>query len=62
MDGSLSVHMELSPEESLAKILELKQTVKNVNGVFVSLMHNETLSETGNWIGWKNIYKKMIAY
>ena len=60
MDYTLNVYMELSLEQSLAKILELKEAVKNVNGVFVSLMHNETLSETENWIGWKNIYKKML--
>lgn len=60
MDTTLNVQMELSPEQSLAKILELKKAVKNVNGVFVSLMHNDTLSEKGTWIGWRNIYNKMI--
>ena len=60
MDGSLKDYMELSNEESLAKIIELKGAVKNVNGTFISLFHNETLSENTHWLGWKDIYLKML--
>ncbi len=59
-DVSLKNHMKLSTEESLTKILELKQEVKNVNGTFVSLFHNETLSENNHWKGWSEIYNKMV--
>jgi hypothetical protein len=61
MDGTLSVHLNYTPEQSLAKILELKNAVKEVNGTFISLFHNDTLSETENWLGWSDIYKKMIV-
>ncbi len=60
MDGSLKIHMNMTNKESLAKILELKNQVKNVNGTFISLFHNDTLSETDIWVGWTEIYKKMI--
>lgn len=61
MDVTLRDAMGLSNKESLDKILELKNAVKNVNGTFVSLFHNETLSETNGWEGWSEIYKKMVV-
>jgi hypothetical protein len=60
MDVSLKDYMKLSNEESLAKILELKNEVKMVNGTFISLFHNETLSENYKWRGWNSIYKIMV--
>lgn len=59
-DTTLKYEMRLSNEESMAKINELKQAVKNVNGTFISLVHNETLSENSNWRGWTTIYKQMV--
>lgn len=60
MDVTLRDFMKLNNKESLAKILELKAIVKSVNGTFVPLFHNETLSETMGWQGWTEIYKKMV--
>jgi len=60
MDVTLKDYMQLSNEESVAKILKLKEAVKNVNGTFVSLFHNETLSENEFWQGWTTIYKTMV--
>ena len=57
MDVTLKHYMSLSNEESLQKILELKESVQNVNGTFISLFHNETLSENEIWKGWSTIYK-----
>ena len=59
-DITLKDYMQLSNQESLNKILELKNEVKNVNGTFISLFHNETLSENEKWEGWSDIYKKMV--
>ena len=59
-DTALKNEMGLSNEASMAKIIELKNAVKNVNGTFISLMHNETLSENSNWKGWTTIYKQMV--
>jgi len=44
----------------LQKILALKESVKNVNGTFISLFHNETLSENDLWRGWTTIYKTTV--
>jgi hypothetical protein len=60
MDVTLKDFMQLSTKESLNKILELKNEVKKVDGTFISLFHNETLSENEKWKGWSDIYKKMV--
>ena len=61
MDVTLKQHMKLSNEESLAKILELKNEVQKVNGIFISVFHNETLSENEYWNGWTDIYKSTVV-
>lgn len=60
MDTTLKDYMNLSSEESLVKIMELKQSVNQVNGTFVSLIHNETLSGINGWEGWRDVYNKLI--
>lgn len=59
-DITLKYEMNLSDEASLAKIMELKHAVKEVKGTFISLVHNETLSENSNWKGWTSIYEQMV--
>ncbi|WP_456376385.1 polysaccharide deacetylase family protein [Lutibacter sp.] len=60
MDITLKEFMGLSNEKSLHKILQLKKEVRNVNGTFISLFHNETLSENTYWKGWNTIYKTTV--
>ncbi|MES2417322.1 MAG: polysaccharide deacetylase family protein [Bacteroidota bacterium] len=60
MDVTLQQYLRLNPAQALAKIDELMAGVKLVNGVFCSLWHNESLSETGKWKGWKAVYESML--
>jgi len=60
MDGTLKDHLKLSNEESIQKIVQLKNEVKEVNRTFISLFHNESLSETDYWKGWSAIYKLTV--
>jgi hypothetical protein len=60
MDATLKYYLKLSPEESLQKIQSLIDEVKNVNGTFISLWHNESLSDYKQWKGWRNIFEEMI--
>ena len=34
--------------------------VKKVNGTFVTLFHNEMLSDYGVWKGWKGVYGDVL--
>ena len=60
MDVTLKEYMGLQPDEAINKIKEMVLKVKNVNGTFVSLWHNESLSETGQWKGWRRVYEEML--
>lgn len=60
MDASLNYYLQLSEEEASDKISKLVKTVKEVNGTFISIWHNETLSDTGVWKGWRAVYSDMI--
>jgi len=60
MDTTLNDYMKLTPKQSLGKIKELKDEVKAVNGTFITLFHNESLSDYLRWKGWKRLYESMI--
>ena len=60
MDATLKYYMKVKPEEALSYIEPLVKEVKAVNGTFISLWHNESLSNMEAWQGWKNIYESMI--
>jgi hypothetical protein len=60
MDATLLYYLQLSPEEGITLTKQMIEEVKHVNGTFISLWHNETLSDSLQWQGWKNVYEKMI--
>jgi hypothetical protein len=59
MDATLKYYMKVQPEQAMSYISPLIKEVKKVNGDFISLWHNESLSENKIWAGWKNIYEQM---
>lgn len=60
MDVTLQQYLKLNPTQAIQKIEELLASVKLVDGTFSSLWHNESLSETGKWKGWKAVYEEML--
>ncbi|MFW5687381.1 MAG: polysaccharide deacetylase family protein [Bacteroidota bacterium] len=63
MDGTLKDYMKLKPSEALQRAKKLADRVKQVNGTFITLWHNDTLSETNDqWKGWRNVYEEIIKY
>ncbi len=60
MDGTLNDYMHLSPDEAIDKIKKIIDEVKNVNGTFISLWHNEPLSDKKRWEGWRRVYEAML--
>jgi hypothetical protein len=58
MESTLNI--SLNPNEALEKIFLLLEEVKNVDGTFISLWHNHTISKTDDYKEWKNIHEKMI--
>lgn len=62
MDGTLRDYSYASTEEGTAIIRELADTARRHHGVFVTLWHNESLSEKKRWRGWLDVYRKSVEY
>ena len=60
MDGTLNDYLNLSPSDAIEKIEKIIDEVKKVDGIFISLWHNSSLSEKNNWKGWSKVYLKLI--
>ena len=60
MDTTLNDYMKITPKQSLGKIRDLRNEVKAVNGTFITLFHNESLSNHLRWRGWRRLYESMI--
>ena len=62
MDATLNDYMNLNSQDAFYLIKRLINEVKNVEGNFISIWHNESLDYTDRWIEWDNIYEDMIKY
>ena len=62
MDATLLYYMKLSIDESVKQTQQLIDEIKSVDGTFVSLWHNETLSDSKQWKGWRKVYEDMLEY
>lgn len=62
MEGTLKYYMKVHREDAMQKIKPLIDEVKAVNGEFVSLWHNDSLSNQKIWLGWSSVYEEMVKY
>jgi len=60
MDGTLKEYLNYTPKKSLDTILKLAKEVKKVEGVFITLFHNESISGNGHWRGWDRLYDNIL--
>ena len=60
MDATLKYYMKVNPEDAMNHIQPLIDEVRAVHGDFVSLWHNESLSENRIWNGWEKVYRQLI--
>lgn len=58
--------MKLNPEEALLLVGKLMDEIRKYGGTFISLWHNESLSNQGEWEGWQQVFETVteqaIAY
>lgn len=57
MDGTLKQYMSLSLDEAKARVSFLKKQVENVNGEFIGIWHNTSLTNEGDWKGWREVFE-----
>jgi len=60
MEGSYIYYLKLQPAESLQIIEALINEVKKVEGLFITIWHNNTVSEDGEFKEWKWVHDEMI--
>jgi len=60
MDGTLRDYLHLNAEEAISTAETLINSVKAVNGKFILLWHNETLSDQKRWTGWRKVYQNLV--
>jgi hypothetical protein len=60
MDATLNMYLNLSPQDAVKAVEALIEKVRAVDGTFISLWHNESLSDVWKWKGWKNVLKEII--
>ncbi|QXP72496.1 hypothetical protein H0I31_01990 [Tenacibaculum sp. AHE15PA] len=60
IDTTLNDYLKLTPKQSLGKIRDLKNEVKTVNGLFITVFHNESLGNYQRWKGWRRVYSSML--
>lgn len=62
MDKTLHSNLKLSPDEASDYLNKMRDMVKNVNGEFVTLFHNENQTENPafGWQGWQKVLIKNI--
>lgn len=56
MDATLNRYLKLTPDAAIARLESLSSAVKQADGQFRLLWHNETVSETAEWKGWRRVY------
>jgi hypothetical protein len=60
MDRTLLSYLKLTPDEAIEEYAYYAKIIHNVGGEFVSLWHNDSLGEFGEWKGWKKVFEAMI--
>ncbi len=59
MDVTLRDYLKLSPDEAIEQVRILIEETKMVGGTFMTLWHNSSFSNTGDWEGWREVYEKI---
>ncbi|MGQ7867889.1 polysaccharide deacetylase family protein [Sunxiuqinia sp. sy24] len=59
MDVTLKNYLKLSPDEAWLVIGKLMQEIRKCGGTFICLWHNESLSDRGEWEGWRTVFEQM---
>lgn len=60
MDATLKYHLNLRPEQAERTIGNYIRLFREHGGDFIPVWHNESLSDSGVWKGWKKVYIGML--
>jgi hypothetical protein len=58
MDGAFYLHQNSNATQAYAELLDLATLIKSVNGLFITVIHDRSFSDTIA-PGWKDLYQKL---
>jgi hypothetical protein len=61
MDVSYASYRGMSAAEAAQHGLKLRALIQQEGGVFCFIVHNESMSETGPWQGWKQVVEAWLS-
>jgi len=61
MDVTLKCEMMLDADSAIMELAKLKKVVKDYDGLFISIWHNDSVSDYGLWVGWRKVYESMFS-
>lgn len=62
MDVTLNKNKGFNVTEAISSIESIIEKIKKVDGTFISIWHNEALSDHGHWKGWETVYREMLRF
>lgn len=60
MDKALRIAGNEKKEEAILQFKQMMMECRKVNGEFITLWHNNTFADHGEWEGWKSVYLKCL--
>ncbi len=55
MDSAFKDNLKKTPEEAKTMVDEMMKLVANVGGLFMCIWHNSSITDDGEWLGWKGV-------
>jgi hypothetical protein len=60
MDANLFYEQKLTPQQALDEMRYYYQQVKNVNGILITIWHNNFFGTDERFVGWKEMYEQFV--
>jgi len=60
MDATSFYHQKLSPQQTLHELMSYYHAIKKVNGLMVTIWHNQFLGPDPQFAGWKEVYEVFL--
>ncbi len=60
MDATLKYYMKITPAEVMSYVGPVIKEIRAVNGTFITIWHNESLSDRAPWEGWRDVYEEIL--
>ena len=62
MEATYKYYKHQTPDQALELMKPVVDKVKAVNGILYTTWHNDSLSEHGEWKGWRKLYEQLLKY